>query len=120
MLRDEKDWDPKTMIQTTESFGRMPLGLKETLQTMKPKELSQQRKNRLAREVREAKAAADSFKKDEPTLKKDANEMNSEKPASRKRTNDEQSNKAKKSDTKQSTESMKPRGARQRVPVRDA
>jgi hypothetical protein len=120
MLRDEKDWDPRTMIQTTESFGRMPLGLKEILQTMKPKELSQQRKNRLAREVREAKAAADSFKKDEPTPKKDASEMNSQKPASRKNANDEQPNKAKKSHAKQSTDSMKLRGARKRVPVRDA
>jgi transposase len=51
MLRDEKDWDPATMIQTTEKFGRMPLGLKETLQTMKPKELSQQRTNRLAKSI---------------------------------------------------------------------
>jgi transposase len=70
MLRDEKDWDPRTVIQTTESFGRMPLGLKEILQTMKPKELSQQRHNhiRLAREVREAKAAAESFNKDAPGI----------------------------------------------------
>jgi hypothetical protein len=120
MLRDEKDWDPKTMIQTTESFGRMPLGLKEILQTMKPKELSQQRKNRLAREVREAKGAAESFKKDEPTPNKDANEMNLPKPASRKRTNDGQPNQAIESHTKQSTDSMKPRGVRKRVPVRDA
>ena len=57
MLRDEKDWDPKTMIDITESFGRMPLGMKETLQTMKPKENSDQRKSRLRRE---AKAAATS------------------------------------------------------------
>lgn len=120
MLRDEKDWDPRTMIQTTESFGRMPLGLKEILQTMKPKELSQQRQNRLAREVREAKAAAESLNQDAPTPNKEANEMNRPKPASRKRTNDEQPNQAKESHTKQSTDSMKPRGARKRVPVRDA
>jgi transposase len=120
MLRDEKDWDPRTMIQTTESFGRMPLGLKEILQTMKPKELSQQRQNRLAREVREAKAATESFKKDEPTPNKDAKEINSPKTASRKRSNDAQPNQAKKSHTKQTTDSMKLRGARKRVPVRDA
>jgi transposase len=47
MLRDEKDWDPNTMIETTESFGKMNPGLKESLQTMKPKENSDQRKSRL-------------------------------------------------------------------------
>ncbi len=47
MLRDEKDWDPKQMIQVTESFGRMPAGLKDSLQNMKPKENADQRKSRL-------------------------------------------------------------------------
>jgi len=54
MLRDEKDWDPNTMIQVTESYGKMNPELKETLQTMKPKENSDQRKSRLRREAREA------------------------------------------------------------------
>ena len=52
MLRDEKDWDPKTMIDVTESYGRMNLGLKESLESMKPKENSDQRKSRLRREAR--------------------------------------------------------------------
>ena len=56
MLRDAKDWDPATMIETTKSFGgRLPMD-EETFQTMRPKENSDQRKSRLRREVREAKA----------------------------------------------------------------
>ena len=34
MLRDEKDWDPKTMIDITETYGRMSPSLKESLQSM--------------------------------------------------------------------------------------
>ena len=51
----EKDWDPKSMIDVTESYGRMNLGLKESLESlesMKPKENSDQRKSRLRREAR--------------------------------------------------------------------
>ena len=56
MLRDEKDWDPATMIETTKSFGgRLPMD-EETFQTMRPKENSDQRKSRLRREAREAEA----------------------------------------------------------------
>ncbi len=56
MLRDEKDWDPATMISTTKSFaGRLPMD-EETFQTMRPKENSDQRKSRLRREAREAEA----------------------------------------------------------------
>ena len=58
MLRDEKDWDPKTMIQVTESFGKMNPSLKESLQEMKPKENHDQRKSRLRKEARAAKEAA--------------------------------------------------------------
>jgi hypothetical protein len=58
LLRDEKDWEPKRMIEVTESFGKMPGKLKETLETMKPKENSDQRRSRLRREAREARAAA--------------------------------------------------------------
>ena len=47
MLRDEKDWEPKRMIEVTESYGTMPVKLKESLQNMKPKENSDQRKARL-------------------------------------------------------------------------
>lgn len=54
MLRDEKDWEPKRMIEVTESYGKMPAKLKETLTTMKPKENSDQRKARLRRETRQA------------------------------------------------------------------
>jgi transposase len=58
MLRDEKDWDPKQMLEVTESFGRVSPALKETLKTMKPKENSDQRKTRLRKEAREANAVA--------------------------------------------------------------
>ena len=58
LLRDKKDWEPKRMIEITESYGKMPAGLKLTLESMKPKENSDQRKSRLRREAREAKAAA--------------------------------------------------------------
>ncbi len=59
MLRDEKDWDPKQMIQVTESFGRMSPTLKDSLQNMKPKENSDQRKSRLRKEARAEKAATE-------------------------------------------------------------
>jgi transposase len=59
MLRDEKDWDPKQMIRVTESFGRMPAGLKDSLQNMKPKENADQRKSRLRKEARVAREAAE-------------------------------------------------------------
>ena len=43
MLRDEKDWDPATMIRTTKSFGgRLPME-EETFQTMRRKEKADQR-----------------------------------------------------------------------------
>lgn len=58
LLRDEKDWEPKRMIEVTESFGKMPRKLKETLDTMKPKENSDQRRSRLRRQAREARAAS--------------------------------------------------------------
>jgi hypothetical protein len=56
LLRDEKDWEPKRMIEVTELFGKMPVALKETLQNMKPKENSDQRKSRLRKEARLARA----------------------------------------------------------------
>lgn len=56
MLRDQRDWEPKRMIEVTESYGRMPTKLKETLETMKPKESADQRKSRLRKEARAAKA----------------------------------------------------------------
>jgi transposase len=57
LLRDERDWQPLRMIEVTESFGPMPEKLKETLQTMKPKENSDQRKKRFRKEAREAREA---------------------------------------------------------------
>ena len=63
MLRDEKDWAPTHRIHVTESFGKMKRELKESLQSMKPKENSDQRKSRLRREARKAKAVADRPKK---------------------------------------------------------
>lgn len=56
LLRDDKDWEPKRMIEVTESFGKMSASLKQTLEGMKPKENSDQRKARLRREARSAKA----------------------------------------------------------------
>ena len=68
MLRDEKDWDPKTMIDITESYGRMNPGLKESLLTMKPKENSDQRKSRLRREAKEAKQVKEAKANTTPKL----------------------------------------------------
>jgi transposase len=65
LLRDEKDWQPLRMIEVTESFGAMPEKLKETLQNMKPKENSDQRKKRLRKEAREAREANDASKRGE-------------------------------------------------------
>jgi len=58
LMRDDKDWDPKRMIEVTESFGRMSPALKTTLSEMKPKENSDQRKSRLRREARALREAA--------------------------------------------------------------
>ena len=58
MLRDETDWNPTKMIEVTQSYGRMPSTLKETLESMKPKENADQRKSRLRKEARAAKEAA--------------------------------------------------------------
>jgi transposase len=59
MLRDEKDWDPNIMFETTASFGgrRRPLEEK-VLKEMKPKENREQRKSRLRREARLAKESS--------------------------------------------------------------
>jgi hypothetical protein len=57
MLRDQKDWNPQQMISVTESYGKMPAPLKESLMNMKPKKNSDQRKARHRREAREAKKA---------------------------------------------------------------
>jgi transposase len=55
MLRDEKDWDPNTMLTTTRMFnGGDITPQEETLKAMKPKENSDQRKSRLRREARQA------------------------------------------------------------------
>ncbi|XZE21408.1 hypothetical protein SH449x_001309 [Pirellulaceae bacterium SH449] len=54
MLRDEKDWDPNTMITVTETYGKMNLGLKETLKEMPVKENSDQRESRLRKEAKAA------------------------------------------------------------------
>jgi hypothetical protein len=45
------------MIDITETYGRMSPSLKESLQSMKPKENSDQRKSRLRREAKKAKEA---------------------------------------------------------------
>ncbi|MEZ6133809.1 MAG: hypothetical protein R3C53_02755 [Pirellulaceae bacterium] len=58
LMRDDKDWDPKRMIEVTESFGRMSPALKATLSEMKPKENSDQRKSWLRREARVLRESA--------------------------------------------------------------
>ncbi|MEZ6136453.1 MAG: transposase [Pirellulaceae bacterium] len=58
LMRDDQDWDPKRMIEVTESFGRMSPALKATLSEMKPKENSDQRKSRLRREARVLRESA--------------------------------------------------------------
>lgn len=58
LLRDEKDWEPKRMIEVTESYGRIPLGLKEKLLEMPKKECRHKRKNRRISEERAAKREA--------------------------------------------------------------
>lgn len=70
MLRDEKDWEPKRMIEVSESFGRMPTSLKESLSEMKPKENSDQRRSRRRREAREAQAAEEQKATSKPTRAK--------------------------------------------------
>ena len=67
MMRDEKDWDPKRMIEVTESYGRMSPALKATLSEMKPKENSDQRKSRLRREARALKETQAKKKKPKKT-----------------------------------------------------
>jgi len=56
----------RSYLETILSFGRTNQALKDTLENMKPKENSDQRKSRLRREAREANAAATS-----PTSKTD-------------------------------------------------
>jgi transposase len=70
LIRDEQDWNPKRMIEVSESFGKMPLALKETLQNMTPKENSDQRKKRRRKEAREAKAAAADRTQTNPSVPK--------------------------------------------------
>jgi hypothetical protein len=80
-MRDDKDWDPKRMIEVTESFGRMSPTLKATLSEMKPKENSDQRKSRLRREARAIReAAAEKNAKAKPVKTKAKTIANSDKP----------------------------------------
>jgi len=121
MLRDEKDWDPKQMIRVTESFGRMPKALKESLENMKPKENADQRKSRLRKEARDAREAAQrrASKTAEPapakrTATRPAKSATSkrkptESPATRSRRSTSQPN------AKRQTKTSKPRRARKPV-----
>ena len=121
MLRDEKDWDPKQMIRVTESFGRMPKALKESLENMKPKENADQRKSRLRKEARDAREAAQrrASKTAEPAPAKrtatrpaksaTSNRKTTESPATRSRRSTSQPN------AKRQTKTSKPRRARKPV-----
>jgi transposase len=86
MLRDERDWDPNVMIRTTKSFkGKLPMDEAE-FQAMPPKESSDQRKSRLRKEARAAKAAASqaepakTAEQSKPKLKSKASTKRSAKP----------------------------------------
>jgi hypothetical protein len=71
LLREDKDWDPKKMIQFTESFGKLAPELKDKLERMKPKENVDQRKKRLRKERREAKSqeTSTSDRKSDPLVR---------------------------------------------------
>ena len=89
MLRDEKDWDPSTMIQITKSFGgRLPMD-EATFQTMGPKENSDQRKSRLRKEAREAKQITPRC-----TERTDVKSQSPTKPASQAKSTSTRSNKS--------------------------
>ena len=76
MLRDEKDWDPATMIRTTKSFGGAVPMDEETFRSMRPKENSDQRKSRLRREARQANAdAIEQPKKNSPKAPKETSKI---------------------------------------------
>jgi transposase len=121
MLRDEKDWDPKKMIDISESFGRMNLGLKESLQTMKPKENSDQRKSRLRREAKEvaAKSEETSTIKDKSTKKsqpaKPSKKVASSLQAEKKPTSKRKSQKPQRATAKTASKKTHPRRAREPV-----
>ena len=117
MLRDEKDWEPKRMIEVTESYGTMPAKLKESLQNMRPKENSDQRKARLRREARQAKSASNSPASKTGTSKTSANKAH-RKPSSTKAnrsTKPQASNRKPKQTTPPQTQ-PKPRRAGKLVP----
>jgi transposase len=106
LLRDERDWQPLRMIEVTESFGPMPAKLKATLQTMKPKENSDQRKKRFRKEAREARelreaqnsSGKDSSKKD--SSKKDSSKKDSSKKDSSKKDSSKKDSSRKKTNSK--------------------
>jgi len=67
MLRDEKDWDPSTMLTTTRMFnGGDITSQEETLNAMQPKENSDQRKSRLRRQAKEANLSSATNEKLKP------------------------------------------------------
>lgn len=78
MLRDERDWDPKTMITTTEKFGKMAPELKNVLSEMKPKERRHLRGNRP--DVT-AHCSAEAARAKGPAKKQDAQSVKQEKSA---------------------------------------
>jgi hypothetical protein len=82
LLRANKDWDPKKMIQVTESFGKLAPELKDQLERMKPKENADQRKKRLRKERREAKSRENSscVRKDDPVVGTEASQDTKPKP----------------------------------------
>lgn len=113
LLRDGKDWEPERMIEITESFGKMPTYLKDTLKAMKPKENSDQRKSRLRREARLAKATTTT----EPSERA---EKPAAKPVATKRqatakTKTSSTTKESKSKSQPTTKTTKPRRARKPV-----
>lgn len=122
MLRDEKDWDPLTMIRTTHSFsGTVPMD-EQTFRTMRPKENSDQRKSRLRREARQLKTAETSSNaRSAPTTVKSSRTAKAQPKPPVKSTTKVSTSPAKKKSlahvTKKRTTSAKPRRARKPVPA---
>ena len=113
LLRDGKDWEPERMIEITESFGKMPTYLKDTLKAMKPKENSDQRKSRLRREARFAKATTTN-EPSERAKKPVAKPVATKRQATAK-TKTSSTTKESKSNSQPTTKTTKPRRARKPV-----
>ena len=117
MLRDERDWDPQRMMEVTESFGKVPLQIKEILKEMKPKENSDQRKSRLRKEARQAREAQATRKEKDAKPKETKNNSKTAKGARKKQADTKRSCKCK---AQAPSAGTKPKRVRQPVSLPDA